>query len=189
MRIIKPLRLGLLTKTVPHNGGGLFVVSTFSLFDLLDPTDILAETALWPLAAKELPKGAIFDAAYPKPTAEFLIAGRAMSPEPVQAMQVGVAVGEKARTLSVFGDRSWQQGLEGPVFSPPLPFTEMPLTPDRAFGGEGFTANPSGRGAAAAELYGHAEGLPLAECGAGRRRGPCDFGCSRPCAGGSHSHG
>lgn len=161
MRIIKPLRLGLLTKTVPHNGGGLFVVSAFTLFDLLDPSDILAETGLWPMAAKELPKGAIFDAAYPKPSAEFLIAGRAMSPEPVQAMQVGVAVGDKGRTLSVFGDRSWQPGLEGPVFSQPVPFTDMPLTPDRAFGGAGHGANPTGRGAVAAELYGHAEGIAL----------------------------
>lgn len=161
MRIIKPLRLGLLTKTVPHNGGGLFVVSTFTLFDLLDPTDILAETGLWPMAAKELPKGAIFDPAYPKPTAEFLIAGRAMSRESVPAMQVGVSVGDKARTLSVFGDRSWQPGVEGPVFSQPDPFTDMPLTPDRAFGGEGYAANPAGRGAVAADLYGHAEGIPL----------------------------
>jgi len=161
MRIIKPLRLGLLTKTVPHNGGGLFVVSTFTLFDLLDPGDILAETGLWPMAAKELPKGAILDAAYPKPQAEFLVAGRAMVRDPVQAMQVGVSVGDRGCVLSVFGDRVWQAGMDGPAFTQPVPFTEMPLTPDRAFGGAGHSANPNGCGAVAAELYGHAEGLAL----------------------------
>jgi len=161
MRVMKPLRLGLLTKTMPHKGKGLFIVTTFTLFDLLDPTDILAEAAMWPLVAKELPKGAIFDAAYPKPFGEFLIGGRALSRDPVKAMHVAVTVGEKSRMLSVFGDRFWQMSAEGPVFSDPHPFTEMPLSPDRAFGGEGFTANPAGRGAAAAELYGEVAHLPL----------------------------
>jgi uncharacterized protein YjbI with pentapeptide repeats len=158
---MKPLRLGLLTKTMPHKGKGLFIVSTFTLFDLLDPTDILAETAMWPLIAKELPKGTVFDAAYPKPFGEFLIAGQARSQAPVKAMHVAVTVGERSRMLSVFGDRTWQAGAEGPVFTDPRPFTEMPLTPDRAFGGEGFAANPAGQGAAAAELFGEIPHLRL----------------------------
>lgn len=161
MRVMKPLKLGLLTKTMPHKGKGLFIVTTFTLFDLLDPTDILAETAMWPLVAKELPKGAIFDAAYPKPYGEFLIGGQAMSEEPVKAMHVAVTVGEKSRMLSVFGDRFWEVSLEGPVFTDPHPFTEMPLTPELAFGGEGFSTNPAGRGAAAAELYENVAHLPL----------------------------
>lgn len=161
MRVMKPLRLGLLTKTMPHKGKGLFIVSTFTLFDLLDPTDILAETAMWPLVAKELPKGAVFDAAYPKPFGEFLIAGRALSREPVRAMHVAVTVGQRSRMMSVFGDRFWEASIDGPVFSTPRPFTEMPLTPDRAFGGEGFAANPAGQGAAAAELFGDVAHLRL----------------------------
>ena len=161
MRAMKPLRLGLLTKTMPHKGKGLFIVTTFTLFDLLDPTDILAETAMWPLVAKELPKGAIFDAAYPKPFGEFLIGGRAISQDPVKAMHVAVTVGDKSRMLSVFGDRFWEVSLEGPMFTDPHPFTEMPLTPDLAFGGEGHTGNPTGRGAAAADLYKDVDHLPL----------------------------
>lgn len=161
MRVMKPLRLGLLTKTMPHKGKGLFVVTTFTLFDLLDPTDILAETAMWPLVAKELPKGTIFDAAYPKPFGEFLVGGRALSKDPVKAMHVAVTVGTRSRMLSVFGDRTWEVSLDGPVFSEPQPFTEMPLTPDRAFGGEGFAANPAGLGAAAAGLYGQVPHLRL----------------------------
>ncbi|MET1414295.1 DUF2169 domain-containing protein [Roseibium sp. HPY-6] len=152
MRVIKPQRLGLLTKTMPYQGAGLFVVSTFSMFDLLNPDEILAETAMWPLVAKELPEGAVFDAAYPKPHGEFLVAGRAMSREPVRAMHVAVSVGELGRYLSVFGDRYWETGPDGPTFSEPLPFTEIPLTPARAYGGEGFAPNPAGQGAHALEL-------------------------------------
>ncbi|MHA7773940.1 DUF2169 domain-containing protein [Roseibium sp. M-1] len=161
MRVMKPLRLGLLTKTMPHKGKGLFIVTTFTLFDLLDPTDILAETAMWPVVAKELPKGAIFDAAYPKPFGEFLIAGRAMSRDPVRAMHVAVSVGDKSRRLSVFGDRVWKTSADGPVFTDPRAFTEMPLTPDRAFGGEGFAENPAGQGFDGDNLLGHLAQVPL----------------------------
>jgi len=161
MRVFKPQRLGLLTKTMPHDGAGLFVISTFTLFDLQNPEDILAETALWPLAAKELPKGAVFDAADPKPFGEFLVAGRAMAGEPVEAMHVAVSVADKSRYLSVFGDRYWQTGPDGPVFTQPVPFTEMPLTPDRAYGGEGYGPNPAGRGAHSADLYGQVPHLLL----------------------------
>ncbi|MET1410827.1 DUF2169 domain-containing protein [Roseibium sp. HPY-6] len=161
MRVFKPLRLGLLTKTVPHNGAGLFVISTLTTFDLLDPGDILAEAALWPIVAKELPKGAIFDAAYPKPAGEFFIAGKAMSAEPVQAMNVAVSVGNLQRKLSVFGDRTWQAGPDSPVFSQPVPFNEMPLTPERAFGGESFAGNPVGRGSVSADIVAHIGGAPL----------------------------
>ena len=161
MRVIKPQRLGLMTKTMPHNGAGLFIVSTFSLFDLVDPNDILAETAMWPMVAKALPKGTVFDAAYPKPFGEFLIAGSAMSQEPVKAMRVAVTVGDQSRHLSVFGDRFWETTGDGPVFSEPLPFTEMPLSPDRAFGGEGHVPNPLGQGANAPELSSSIPRLPL----------------------------
>ncbi|WP_299479552.1 DUF2169 domain-containing protein [uncultured Roseibium sp.] len=161
MRVIKPQRLGLLTKTMPHEGAGLFVVSTFSMFDLLNPDDILAETAMWPLVAKELPEGAVFDASYPKPRGEFLIAGKAMSGEAVRALHVAVSVGDLGRYLSVFGDRYWETGPEGPTFSEPVPFTEMPLTPGRAFGGDGFAPNPAGQGAHALELGGAIPHLPL----------------------------
>ncbi|WP_299481710.1 DUF2169 domain-containing protein [uncultured Roseibium sp.] len=161
MRVFKPLRLGLLTKTVPHNGAGLFVISTLTAFDLLDPRDILADAALWPIVAKELPKGAIFDAAYPKPSGEFFIAGKAMSAEPVQAMNVAVSVGSLQRKLSVFGDRTWQAGPDGPVLSQPVPFNEMPLTPERAFGGESYAGNPVGRGSVSADLVAHTGSAPL----------------------------
>ena len=154
MRIYKPLRLGLLTRTHPYDGGGAFIVTTFTLFDLMNPDDVLAETAMWPLVAQELPEGAIFDAGMPKPTGEVLVAGRAMAPggQPVQAMRVAVELGEVRRLFTVFGDRRWQMSDAGPVFSVPDPFLEMPMLDRLAFGGEGYASNPSGRGAEAEAL-------------------------------------
>ena len=148
MRIFKPLKLGLSTRAHPHNGAGMFVVTTFTLFDLLDPTDILAETAMWPLAGQELPTGAILDEGMPKPCGEVLIAGKAMAPngQPVTEMSVGFEVGSVHRVFNIFGDRQWIGDPSEPTISAPQPFTEMPLIAERAFGGEGYAANPVGIG-------------------------------------------
>ena len=148
MRVFKPLKLGLSTRVQPYGGAGLFVVTTFTLFDLLDPTDILAETALWPLAGQELPKGAILDEGMPKPHGEVLVAGKAMAPKgrAVPEMAVGFEVGEVHRVFNIFGNREWVGDPSEPTISAPQPFTEMPLIAEHAFGGEGYAQNPVGIG-------------------------------------------
>jgi hypothetical protein len=50
-------------------------------------------------------------------------------------LDVSVAVGTLTKTLRVFGDRVWQAGLLGPRMTNPEPFTDMPITYERAFGG------------------------------------------------------
>jgi uncharacterized protein YjbI with pentapeptide repeats len=57
-------------------------------------------------------------------------------------MPVAVHVGQWSKSLSVFGDRVWTPG----GFSEPRPFTSIPLTWERAFGGSSFKQNPCGRG-------------------------------------------
>ena len=148
MRVFKPLKLGLSTRVQPYGGAGLFVVTTFTLFDLLDPTDILAETALWPLAGQELPKGAILDEGMPKPHGEVLVAGKAMAPNgrAVPEMAVGFEVGEVHRVFNIFGNREWVGDPSEPTITAPQPFTEIPLIAERAFGGEGYAQNPVGIG-------------------------------------------
>ena len=148
MRVFKPLKLGLSTRVQPYGGAGMFVVTTFTLFDLRDPTDILAETALWPLVGQELPRGAILDEGMPKPRGEVLVAGKAMAPggRPVTEMAIGFEVGEVSRVFNIFGDRQWAGDPSDPTITAPQPFTEMPLIAERAFGGDGFGANPTGIG-------------------------------------------
>jgi hypothetical protein len=48
---------------------------------------------------------------------------------------VGLRVNGMAKTFAVLGDRFWQSGLRGVTASAPQPFTVMPVSYDRAFGG------------------------------------------------------
>lgn len=87
---------------------------------------------------------------------DVFVFGRARTPNGRPAPQVNVEL--KVNTFryrtTVFGDRTWQRVGKGLVASAPKPFTEVPLTPDRAFGGagewDGLTVpdqnNPDGRG-------------------------------------------
>ena len=54
---------------------------------------------------------------------------------PVERTQAGVRIGDWVKGLAVVGARVWEAGLAGPRATPPLPFTVMPITYDRAFGG------------------------------------------------------
>lgn len=153
--IIKPRSLGLLTKTERRPVGASFVVSAFGLFDLAEPSPyrLEGEQAMWLMVAKELPPGAIFDLGMPKPTAEVLVGGHAAAPggEPVQRMGLAWAIGDIQKRLLVTGDRMWRLAGATAVPTEPQPFVQMPLTPQRCFGGEGHSANPAGTGFRAQE--------------------------------------
>ena len=53
----------------------------------------------------------------------------------VEAMNVSARVGREKRNMFVFGDRIWEGRGKSAVPSKPMPFTRMPLTWDRAYGG------------------------------------------------------
>ena len=94
-----------------------------------------------------------------KPQCDVLLTGSAYAPggRPTSRVQVGVRVGPMAKAFAVVGDREWRMGLSGVTASAPEPFTVMPITYDRAFGGvdikhedptqhAAFMLNPVGRG-------------------------------------------
>ncbi|MGX1308922.1 uncharacterized protein YjbI with pentapeptide repeats [Amorphus suaedae] len=153
--IIKPMRLGILTKCTPHEGGSIFTVTALGLFDLLEPDYLLMETGLWPTAADQLPPGSVLDLGAPKPNGEVIVAGSAIPPggHAVDKQLVEVRVGPVAKRVVAIGNRVWTRGDHGPVYSDPVPFTHMPLVPQLAFGGAGFAENPVGRGVGARGLY------------------------------------
>lgn len=71
------------------------------------------------------------------------------------AVQVDLRVGELQRKLMVYGDRRWEREGAGVRPSAPEPFSSMPLTYERAFGGSAiwygkmagpFADNAKGRG-------------------------------------------
>ncbi len=71
------------------------------------------------------------------PAFEVIVLGQAHAPrkKPVAQMRVSLRVGATLRELLVTGDRLWQGTGATAVIGPATPFTKMPLTWDRAFGG------------------------------------------------------
>jgi len=71
------------------------------------------------------------------PGTDVAILGQAHAPggKPVRSLDVSVSVGPISRTIRVFGDRVWENGVFGPRMSQPMEFTTMPLVYERAYGG------------------------------------------------------
>ena len=88
------------------------------------------------------------DFALYKPSADLLLAGHCHAPagQLLAYADVVFGVGDSAKRLVVFGDRFWSTDDLGSVMSQPVPFTSMPLTWARAFGGPDDPRNPAGRG-------------------------------------------
>jgi uncharacterized protein YjbI with pentapeptide repeats len=84
-----------------------------------------------------------------KPRADLLLVGTAHAPgrAPVPELTVTFEVGDRGRTLRVFGDREWTgRLLRRRRPSDPLPFASMPLDYARSFGGSSLPENPLGLG-------------------------------------------
>lgn len=83
-----------------------------------------------------------------KPRADVMISGTCHRPggKPGLDCRVTARIGSFSKTLRVVGDRIWTRSLVGVCMSDPQPFVSMPLGWERSFGGEGYGANPSGRG-------------------------------------------
>ncbi|MEO6237661.1 MAG: DUF2169 domain-containing protein [Vicinamibacterales bacterium] len=94
-----------------------------------------------------------------KPFCDVLLLGSAHAPDgrEVTRMRVGLRVGRVSKACEVVGDRVWQARLSGISASAPLPFSQLPISYDVAFGGsdcagedetehDAYLPNPVGRG-------------------------------------------
>ena len=74
-----------------------------------------------------------------KPATDIVMLGHARAPEGkrVKQLDVSLRVGQLAKTVRVFGDRTWQSG----EISPAEYFESMPLIYERAFGGQHLEEN------------------------------------------------
>lgn len=144
MKTIKPQKLGLLTRCFEYNQRFYFAVSVLMYVPLGGEADLLSEASMWEMVPDEIGKEGILEAAIPKARAEFLAAGFAFPPgvQPSLACTVRIAFAGREKSLNVFGDRFWEMGQS----SEPQPFKKMALSWQRAYGGEGFSKNPLGRG-------------------------------------------
>lgn len=89
------------------------------------------------------------DFAISKPQTDLLFKGHCHTPnsEPLTVCKVSFGLDDQLHTLHVFGDRQWQNDLlPGKMITSPEPFTCIPLSYENSFGGEGFAANPVGKG-------------------------------------------
>lgn len=161
MKVLKPSRLSLVTRSYEVNRQCYFGLSILAFFDV-ESGRLLREADMWTFAAEELGKDGSVDAGIPKTRAEYLVSGSAYPPggEEAPTCPVTVKVGELQKTLYVIGDRFWKETEQ----TQPQPFTSMPITWDRAFGGPELARNPVGKGAGPVETeHGPVQFLPNVE--------------------------
>jgi len=149
MKIIKPLNQSLLYKTFEAERSFYLCTTIISFFSFESSPTLLSEPDLWKFAGSELGKETILDLCMPKPKGEVLANGRCYAPggKPVPAYEVRLKIGPIDKTLHVYGDRFWKRkGGLVKVISDPMPFTEMPVSYENAFGGPEYKKNPLGKG-------------------------------------------
>ncbi|HVY47190.1 MAG TPA: DUF2169 domain-containing protein, partial [Minicystis sp.] len=152
MKVVKPHLIGVLHRTFEHDRKHYLVVSALVAFRLTDPERLVQDPLLWKAASEELGRDGVLELGMSKQRGEVLVTGRAYpSSGPQPAVSVRLRVGGTIdKTLYVVGDRRW----EANGWSPPAPFSEMPIAWANAFGGDGFADNPVGKGLASVVVDG-----------------------------------
>ncbi len=162
-----------LVNTVVSEEDLLAAVVCKPVFRLHGSTLIPDDSDPWPVGPKpvETPHGEL-DGEMPflRGGVDVIYLGSVHAPvgRPVRWLDVQIQAGPSfRRTIRVFGDRVWTQSGDGLVATEPVPFASMPLTWDRAFGGEAevesgmlpWQENPEGCGFYMFDWQ--AEGSPL----------------------------
>ena len=146
MRVFKPRKVGLLFRTVERAQRYHFCVAGLLYVSLDQPRCLLPEAAMWKTVPKILGQDATLDEMVAKTHGEILLAGSVFTPDgaPLPVCVARVQLGPVDKRVAAIGDRQWKRGVP----TDPVPFVEMPITWDRAFGGKGFDSNPLGKGIA-----------------------------------------
>jgi len=147
MRVTKPQTASLLTRPFEFRRKRYCGLAVLGCAPLGTGPALIGEQRFWADAAEHLETDWVLDEGMPKRTPEFLVAGSAWAGDGVEATEceVSVQLGPVRKIIRVTGDRHFI----GRAPSAPVPFRSMRLAWQRACGGEGFEANPLGRGAAA----------------------------------------
>ncbi len=161
MQVIKPMALGLNTRTTEFGGRFGLSVSACLYLPFADEQHTLwSEPSMWQFLATEM-AAPLIDEGVVKTTAEYLVHGAAYPPNGSErGCAVRAQVADLEKTLIVHGDRAWS----GRQISVARPFTRMPIDWAHAFGGPQSAHNPVGRGMENVELHGvQAQWLPNIE--------------------------
>lgn len=152
MKVIKPVKVPVLTRVAELGRRPFFHVACTVAFPLADPRKLIDELSFWKTTGAELGESGIFDEGFTKARGELLVCGRFSAPDgqPVAASYARVRVGSVDKRVAVVGDRFWRGG--GPTA--PVPITTMPIDWAHAFGGPKHEQNPYGKGAEPIEIDG-----------------------------------
>ena len=80
MRVVKPMRLGVLSRPYEFRREFTLGVAVLAFLPMSPAPILLSEQALWPFLAEELPPDQALDACIPKAQAEFLATAHAFAP-------------------------------------------------------------------------------------------------------------
>ena len=143
MQIIQPLDIESSYRTFTFRKEHHLVITAKLYFPLQGGDPLLFSDAYQAMSELTEP---FIDEGLPKISPEFFTIGNAKSlnGKLVPAINVKTALHDAVKSVHVTGDRYWLGGLTGT--SKPVPFSEMPITWNNAFGGKGFDKNPSGKG-------------------------------------------
>lgn len=132
-------------------GAEVWLVAVKGTFNIMpDGTLMIAEEQLPVIMAPEFSGDPLSsslkndtDLPHLKLATDVLVEGHAYAPEgkPVKNVLVGLRVGKLKKILSVTGDRYWKPSATGAKPSTPKPFTKMPITYERAYGGMDKTSD------------------------------------------------
>lgn len=149
LNILKPGHVEVIQRIFsPATGQNLLAFGVILPFALSAPghePETVDPAPLWEKIQQTLGTQGTFDEGWPKQRGELLLAGDCHPPagHTDQPVSVSIQAGALHKQLAVFGERRY--GLGGRI-SAPKPFERMPLTPAQAFGGQGYAANPAGKG-------------------------------------------
>ena len=126
-------------------------------FDIVDGALVPSDEQEWPIGEAVKTELGTFDEDSPfrKAGVDVMLLGHAYPAKtPGTQARVELHVGSFTYAVSVFGDRQWERAGKELVPDRPRPFTSMPLTWERAYGGKcpvengdmPFHGNPVGRG-------------------------------------------
>lgn len=144
MKVAKPLKVPILTRTVELRRRCFFHVTAMMGFPVASPRALVDEFSFWRVVTAALGEQGVIDEGISKSRGEVLAAGSFHAPQgaPTKASYARVKVGALDKRVAVVGDREWR----GEVPTPPEPMTTMPLDWAHAFGGAEYDRNPYGKG-------------------------------------------
>lgn len=149
MRIVKPLRLGLLKRSLLWGGRTLLSFGVVTAFPFGAPRALLQEGEMWEAITPILGDRPL-DTGEPKARGEVVVFGSYHAPGGTPVLQHGarIRVGPIDKSIRLTGRREWRRSPDRQSFATsPAPFTSMPLDDWRlAFGGPQFPGNPCGIG-------------------------------------------